>query len=212
MYNGEVSVEESDLVTLLASAKSLGIKGLCEVDNSNRDESLKPPTRKRTKKCPAVDKSQLPPSLEVTALSDTKGIIDEIIEVEPKVQPEITMLQPFHESIVESEADLMTDDWYTLVGGSGDDRVDGGGGDDGDIGEFDENSTSDKALACAFCPKIFASNWHLKRHVLTHTKENRFRCDVCHKDFSRNDNLKSHMKMHTGAKPFDCYFCPSSFI
>lgn len=49
-------------------------------------------------------------------------------------------------------------------------------------------------LACPYCPKTFASNWHLKRHVLTHTKESRFKCDVCGKDFSRNDNLKSHLK------------------
>jgi hypothetical protein len=33
MYEGEVSVEEADLAPLLTSARGLGIKGLCEVDN-----------------------------------------------------------------------------------------------------------------------------------------------------------------------------------
>ena len=33
MYEGEVSVEEGDLAPFLTSARGLGIKGLCEVDN-----------------------------------------------------------------------------------------------------------------------------------------------------------------------------------
>ena len=33
MYSGEVSIQENDLVNLLHSAKGLGVKGLCDVDN-----------------------------------------------------------------------------------------------------------------------------------------------------------------------------------
>ena len=49
-------------------------------------------------------------------------------------------------------------------------------------------------LNCPQCPKTFASSWHLKRHVQTHSKEKRFKCDLCGKFFSRNDNLKTHQK------------------
>ena len=63
----------------------------------------------------------------------------------------------------------------------------------GDVAAGDTSSL-DHQLNCPYCPKLFASNWHLKRHMLTHTRENRFKCDVCQKDFSRNDNLKAHLR------------------
>lgn len=88
---------------------------------------------------------------------------------------------PLNEGLNEEEegGDICPEDWYG-PDGLAEDGMDGVAGLGG--------------LACPYCPKTFASNWHLKRHVLTHTKENRFKCDVCGKDFSRNDNLKSHLK------------------
>eukprot|EP00088_Acartia_fossae_P000798 TRINITY_DN10311_c0_g1_i4.p1 TRINITY_DN10311_c0_g1~~TRINITY_DN10311_c0_g1_i4.p1 ORF type:complete len:241 (+),score=69.87 TRINITY_DN10311_c0_g1_i4:1104-1826(+) len=93
------------------------------------------------------------------------------------------------ENIVEDEDDVMEDergledlpeDWLS------------GGQEDGEV--LGSDGGGKQQLTCSFCPKHFNSNWHLKRHVMTHTREARFTCDVCHKDFSRNDNLKSHMK------------------
>jgi len=184
MYQGEVSVEDNQLVHLIASAKGLGIKGLCDVDNKE-DKPPRTPPKKKLKKCPEMAP---PAAIELdhfeAAVVEVEN--DEIIEVEPKLHGD-HLMETYDDIVEEEEDDMIPDNWYTdnpedHMNNLGEDHMDDSG-----------TATSDQ-LPCPYCPKLFASNWHLKRHVLTHTRENRFKCDVCNKDFSRNDNLKSHLK------------------
>ena len=179
MYEGQVSVQEDQLVSLLASAKALGIKGLSEVEEKNEPASRDPSPRKRMRKQDNninMIATPPPPIEEIFSVGDDD---DEIVEVEPRLEPEgggVMEAYEEHENFAAQNEELNSE--YYCEG-------------DETMGSIEG---SDIGLPCPYCPKVFVSNWHLKRHVLTHTKENRFQCSVCQKDFSRNDNLKSHMK------------------
>jgi len=69
----------------------------------------------------------------------------------------------------------------------------------------------EKNLLCIQCNKGFGHESHLKRHMVTHTKETPFKCTVCGKGFHRNSHLKRHIIIHTGEKPFKCMHCGKDF-
>jgi len=203
MYRGEINVEEGDLVKLLQTAKGLGVKGLSEVDDQNavnfgkksvptsQAKSDGPKKRARTEEF--VGNKQVPVYEDVIEVAPPRDIDYNIAEdgVEPEVvEPNILMNSNDMEVTEETGA------WY-------DDDENGEGFEDFD--KFDQGSSGyleggrktdvpEPPLNCPQCPKTFASTWHLKRHVATHTKEKRFKCPLCGKFFSRNDNLKSHQK------------------
>lgn len=68
--------------------------------------------------------------------------------------------------------------------------------------DLKEGAEQGGSHACIDCSKVFSSNWRLKRHILTHTKEQQSQCEVCYKFFSRRDNLRSHQRaVHGHAQP-----------
>ncbi|XP_055550442.1 zinc finger protein 436-like [Wyeomyia smithii] len=65
---------------------------------------------------------------------------------------------------------------------------------------------------CEYCDKIFGRSTHLRRHLLTHTKEKHFNCKICSKAFSRSDHLAIHEStFHSQERPFACELCEKSF-
>lgn len=52
----------------------------------------------------------------------------------------------------------------------------------------------EKKFLCPQCPKIFAFNNKLQKHMCTHTGEKPFRCHVCDKKFIDNYYRKIHLK------------------
>ncbi|XP_037343329.2 zinc finger and BTB domain-containing protein 24 [Pungitius pungitius] len=60
---------------------------------------------------------------------------------------------------------------------------------------------------CQDCGKVFKNHLFLKIHQRTHTGEKPFRCLVCGKSFTQKHTLLVHQRMHTGEKPFVCSVC-----
>lgn len=208
MYRGEINVEEGDLVKLLQTAKGLGVKGLSEVDDQNAFGKKSVPAATQAK----TDSRKRPRSEEFQGLNIKQAqtqAYEDVIEVAPPRDIEYNMTDGVEAEVVEPniltinsnnlEITEETGAWY-----DDDDIGEGEGFEDYD--KFDQGSGSsgypagsrkdvpEPPLNCPQCPKTFASTWHLKRHVATHTKEKRYKCHLCGKFFSRNDNLKSHQK------------------
>ena len=207
MYRGEINVEEGDLIKLLQTAKGLGVKGLSEVDDQNavnlgkQTQPLKvvdplankmnPKKKQKTENFlkPLAPAPRYEDLIEVAPPKDMVSYDDNVeadgLEV---VEPKIDNFSSHHDIAEEGEwyeddVSFQEEDGYeqgTLAAPTKKTGV---------AGEYPE-----LPLNCPQCPKTFASTWHLKRHVQTHSKEKRFKCDLCGKFFSRNDNLKSHQK------------------
>lgn len=65
---------------------------------------------------------------------------------------------------------------------------------------------------CEYCDKVFGRSTHLRRHLLTHTKEKHFKCKICTKAFSRSDHLAIHEStFHSQERPFACELCEKAF-
>ncbi|KAF8878642.1 hypothetical protein CPB85DRAFT_1259522 [Mucidula mucida] len=67
-----------------------------------------------------------------------------------------------------------------------------------------------RAFPCPYCPRVYALNRHLKRHVEIHDpKTKRFACpwDGCDHTTRQMSNLKTHMKKHTNTKDIFCTKC-----
>ncbi|XP_018578142.1 zinc finger protein OZF-like isoform X2 [Anoplophora glabripennis] len=73
------------------------------------------------------------------------------------------------------------------------------------------NSKNSSDLKCDTCAKIFGSHSSLRKHKLTHTKENNFLCDICGRNFRTNQTLVNHINVHLDVKSFKCRFCDKVF-
>ncbi|KAM8703031.1 hypothetical protein ACLKA7_005384 [Drosophila subpalustris] len=64
---------------------------------------------------------------------------------------------------------------------------------------------------CQHCPKTFARNWHLTRHISVVHGEKTFQCPQCQKCFAKAFSLRLHSKIHSKQTQFKCSQCPKIF-
>ncbi|KAL4744644.1 hypothetical protein BDW72DRAFT_212315 [Aspergillus terricola var. indicus] len=62
-----------------------------------------------------------------------------------------------------------------------------------------ENSGPRNLYQCGTCSQYYSRIDHLRRHVLSHTREKPHQCSVCNKRFGRIDLLRRHSALHTAA-------------
>ncbi|KAM9777787.1 zinc finger and BTB domain-containing protein 24 [Neosynchiropus ocellatus] len=79
-------------------------------------------------------------------------------------------------------------------------------------GEEPENHARRRKLLapdhrCDQCGRVFKNHVLLRGHLMTHTGERPFGCSVCGKGFTQKHSLLVHQRIHTGEKPFACPVC-----
>ncbi|KAL3434262.1 hypothetical protein BDV09DRAFT_196055 [Aspergillus tetrazonus] len=62
-----------------------------------------------------------------------------------------------------------------------------------------ENAGPRNLYQCGTCSQSYSRIDHLRRHVLSHTREKPHQCPVCNKRFGRIDLLRRHSTLHTAA-------------
>lgn len=53
---------------------------------------------------------------------------------------------------------------------------------------------SGQPYKCSHCPFVTAKSWTLKRHMISHSKDQAFQCTHCHKSYKLKQNLRRHEK------------------
>lgn len=63
--------------------------------------------------------------------------------------------------------------------------------------------TLERPYKCTYeaCGRGFVCSELLKKHVLSHTKENPFKCGYCELRFNQNYSLRGHIRKHHPGQP-----------
>jgi len=173
MYRGEINCAESELVRFLATARSLGIKGLSEVgEESQSCDDIHPQPKKKAKVSGKRKREEFILGDQEPAHQRDKNV--------PKEASSPQLVVPKIERVVgrvEIDAEYQGKQEKGQLGA----EVEGA------------HNSLGETLECPYCPKVLPSSFALKRHAITHEKK-RFKCEICEKLLSRKDNLMAHKR------------------
>jgi len=215
MYRGEINVEESELMGLLATAKSLQIKGLTEADDddtkgnyhsdsqavagTSRGASSSSMAKKRP--APRPTNSSNAPSTSSSSSSAAKKIKEETLEPHagapvPVVgtddynEPDEATNDEYLEGDDDPSAMLESQDDYNLDTSQGESMA--YEGDPNNPGMFPIKLEVGK-WACPVCSKIFKRAANVRDHFMIHTDQKPFKCPKCGYAARQKSNLRKHM-------------------
>jgi len=220
MYRGEINVEETELMGLLATAKGLQIKGLTENDEedskpqqtySDHSSPAVASTSSRnsvTKKRPAPRPSSSgaasagPSTPSGSSHSAPKKIKEEIkpfIEATPTVVETYPDTEPTNEEEDYLEAEDPSEmgvesHQYDLDTEQGESMA--YEGDPNNPGIIEPIILENGQAQCPLCNKILGDKFKVARHILIHTGEKSFFCSEC----NYASNQKAHLKRHFNSK------------
>jgi len=217
MYQGEIKVQEKELVHVLSAAQALEIKGLCEQGSQNQLLNLKNPSNIDPPFKKGVPKKQeeIPESQDIHSMN-TKPAEETFSESEPgheqlPVKKEVQVESgDFDQAKGDGVEDVdavysggsfaglglhMAYDDSSVVAEYGDSEHYGVAMSDIDVG-WTTSRKSSKAgnVVCNYCGKEYRHLSALKTHLPVHTKEKRFECKGCGRRFTQISSLNKHIK------------------
>lgn len=73
------------------------------------------------------------------------------------------------------------------------------------------NHSNKFAAPCPHCNKTI-TNYHMKQHIETHSKERPHECGQCQKKFKNKFHLLRHVLNHSGLRPHVCDICGKGIL
>ncbi|XP_073415823.1 uncharacterized protein [Dendrobates tinctorius] len=83
--------------------------------------------------------------------------------------------------------------------------------DSGEMKRHLKSHSGDQRYLCRQCGRTFTSNFYLVRHQRTHTGERPFTCPQCNKSFKCSSVLLRHQRIHSPDQPYQCEVCTKGF-
>jgi len=216
MYQGEIKVQESELVHVLSTAQALEIKGLCEkgspiqhlnsVNPTNIDSKIKPAKKTSDNKhgiADHIETHDITTNTMDTSFSEAEAGPEEV-PVKKEIQTDSGDLDQSktddidaaynHEPFAGLGVHMAFDD-TTVVTDYGESDPYGEAMTEINVGWTTSRKSSHPGnVVCNYCGKEYRHLSALKTHLPVHTKEKRFECKGCGRRFTQISSLNKHIK------------------